>query len=126
MTARTTGFACFSRDVASATMRWTARMTSAVEYSRRAPRRTASAAPARAATSTFEAEFRALGERADRGARFLPLGRGMQSLPVERAAAVQARQAQQGGRIHKTFQRLEHHGHLLGRVAEQHEVASGI
>src|SRR5689334_5709834 len=101
MTASTTGFACFSCDVASATMRWMARMTSAVVYTLRARRRAATAALARAAASTLEVELRALGERANRGARLLPLGRGMQSLPVERAAAVQAREAQLGRRIHE-------------------------
>src|SRR4051812_25884813 len=105
MTASTTGVACFSRDVASTPPPWMARMTSAAENSRRARRRAVSAALARAAASSFEVELRTFGERADGGARFLPLGRRMQGLPVERAAAVQAREAQLSRRIHKTFQR---------------------
>src|SRR5262245_44873860 len=105
MTASTTGFARSSRGSSAAAIRSSARATSRAEYKRRAVRRTSSTAAGRAFGSAFERERRARAERRDERAGFLPVGRDMQTLPIEGAAAVQAHEPQLRGRVDVTFQR---------------------
>src|SRR6185295_2788442 len=141
MTASTTGFAYASGAASSAAIRSSARATSRAEYKRRAVRRTRSASgrkllPAFAAlppslavagnaeASAFERELRARLEGRDERTGFLPVGRGMQTLPIRVAAAVQPSEPQLRGRVDVAFQRIENAGHLLRSVTQQHEIAA--
>src|SRR5688572_6493578 len=126
MTASTTGLASSSRGASSAAIRSSACATSRAEYKRRALRRASRTPAGSAGGSTLERERRARADELDERAGFLPVSRGMQSLPIETTAAVQPGEPQLRGRIDVTLQGIEHGRHLLRRIAEQHEVATGL
>src|SRR5262245_19258565 len=104
MTASTTGLACSSNGVSFAAMRSSARATSRPEYKRRAVRRTSSTSAGTVSGSTLERELRPRVEGRDERIGFLPVGRGMQTLPIETPKAVQPREPQLRGRVDVALQ----------------------